>query len=57
MTIAEVEKNIELTIKHESHDLAAAGTTHIACACGNSDDCGVNSKGGVAKRNGESKEV
>lgn len=54
MTIAEVEKNVELTIKHESHDLAVAGTTHIACACGNAEECGVN-KGATTgvKKNGE----
>lgn len=56
VTVVEVEKNVELTIKHESHDLAAAGTTHIACACGKPDDCGVN-KGTSIKRNGEATEV
>ncbi|XP_060528091.1 uncharacterized protein LOC132703064 [Cylas formicarius] len=42
VSIADVEKDCELTIKHESHDLAAVGTTHIACACGRPDDCTVN---------------
>ncbi|XP_064211285.1 uncharacterized protein upSET isoform X2 [Tribolium castaneum] len=55
VTIANVDKNVELTIKHESHDLAAIGTTHIACACGNPDECTVNRTS--IKKNGESTEM
>lgn len=55
VTVVTVEKNLELTIKHESHDLAAVGTTHIACACGKSDECTVNK--GPLKKNGESADV
>ncbi|XP_076266838.1 SET domain-containing protein upSET isoform X1 [Rhynchophorus ferrugineus] len=51
VAIATVEKNSELTIKHESHDLAAVGTTQIACACGRPDECAVNKT--TIKRNGE----
>lgn len=58
VTIAEVERNVELTIKHESHDLAAVGTTHIACACGSTDDCLMNKTGASSvKRNGEKAET
>lgn len=49
-----VEKNCELTLKHESHDLAAIGTTHIACACGTPDDCLVNQT--TLKKNGDASE-
>jgi adenosine/AMP kinase len=55
VTIANVEKNVELTIKHESHDLAAIGTTHIACACGNIDECTVNRT--TIKKNGDSTDL
>ncbi|KAF2902327.1 hypothetical protein ILUMI_03865, partial [Ignelater luminosus] len=55
VTVVTVEKNLELTIKHESHDLAAVGTTHIACACGKPDECTVNK--GPLKKNGESADV
>uniref|UniRef100_A0A1Y1NA62 SET domain-containing protein n=1 Tax=Photinus pyralis TaxID=7054 RepID=A0A1Y1NA62_PHOPY len=41
-TVTAVEKNCELTIKHESHDLAVIGTCHVSCACGNSSECAVN---------------
>lgn len=41
VTVTQVEKNQELTIRHETHDLAAVGTTNIACACGNSQQCGL----------------
>ncbi|KAL1494317.1 hypothetical protein ABEB36_009932 [Hypothenemus hampei] len=51
VSIATVEKNCELTIKHESHDLAAIGTTHIACACGRPEECSVNKT--TIKNNGE----
>lgn len=49
VTTASVDKNLELTIKHESHDLAVAGSTEVACACGNADRCTVNK----VKKNGE----
>ncbi|RZC35224.1 SET domain containing protein, partial [Asbolus verrucosus] len=55
VTIANVEKNVELTIKHESHDLAAIGTTHIACACGNIEECTVNRT--TVKKNGDTTEM
>lgn len=55
VTITDVDKNVELTIKHESHDLAAIGTTHIACACGNMEECTVNKSS--VKKNGEVPEV
>ncbi|KAJ8931905.1 hypothetical protein NQ314_015174, partial [Rhamnusium bicolor] len=55
VSITTVEKNRELTIKHESHDLAAIGTTQIACACGNAEDCTVNKS--TVKKNGESSEL
>ena len=55
VTITNVEKNVELTIKHESHDLAAIGTTHIACACGNVDECTVNRT--TVKKNGDTTEM
>lgn len=51
VTVNTVEKNMELTIKHESHDLAVVGTTHVACACGKPDECNVNK--GPVKKNGE----
>lgn len=51
VSIINVEKNFELTIKHESHDLAAIGTTQIACACGNAEECLVNKS--TIKKNGE----
>ncbi|KAI4460800.1 upset isoform a [Holotrichia oblita] len=44
VTINSVDKNTELTIKHESHDLAAAGTAEIPCACGNVDSCNLKSR-------------
>ncbi|CAG9857408.1 unnamed protein product [Phyllotreta striolata] len=50
-----VERNGELTIKHESHDLAAIGTTSIACACGNLDECSVNKSS--IKKNGDALET
>lgn len=55
VTITDVERNVELTIKHESHDLAAVGTTHIACACGSPDECLMNKTTGsvTMKKNGE----
>ncbi|KAH1009288.1 hypothetical protein HUJ04_001663 [Dendroctonus ponderosae] len=53
--IASVEKNCELTIKHESHDLASVGTTHIACACGRPDECAVNKT--TIKKNGDASEA
>ncbi|KAJ8973338.1 hypothetical protein NQ317_004650 [Molorchus minor] len=55
VSITAVEKNSELTIKHESHDLAAIGTTQIACACGNPEMCTVNRSS--IKKNGEAPEV
>ncbi|CAG9760849.1 unnamed protein product [Ceutorhynchus assimilis] len=55
VTIAPVPKNCELTLKHESHDLASIGTTQIACACGRPDECTVNETS--IKNNGESPEV
>lgn len=55
VTIAQVERNCELKIKHESHDLAAIGTTQIACACGNPDECTVNKT--TIKKNGDTTEV
>ncbi|KAJ8938710.1 hypothetical protein NQ318_007998 [Aromia moschata] len=55
VSITTVEKNCELTIKHESHDLAAIGTTQIACACGNSEACIINKSS--IKKNGEAPEV
>ncbi|KAF5306980.1 hypothetical protein FQR65_LT07203 [Abscondita terminalis] len=51
VTIIHIEKNLELTIKHEAHDLAIIGTTHVSCACGNPSECGIN-KGSI-KNNGE----
>lgn len=62
VTIASVQLGQELTIKHESHDLAAAGTTHIACYCGlPQDECKINNRSAnntsaptLVKRNGES---
>lgn len=51
VTTSQVEKNIELTIKHESHDLAVAGSTEISCACGNFELCLFNKN---IKKNGES---
>ncbi|KAK5645040.1 hypothetical protein RI129_006340 [Pyrocoelia pectoralis] len=41
-TLVAIEKNCELTIKHESHDLAVVGTCHVSCACGKSIECSVN---------------
>lgn len=55
VSISTVDKNCELTIKHESHDLAAIGTTQIACACGCSEECTVNKTS--IKKNGEVTEV
>lgn len=55
VSTASVDKNCELTIKHESHDLAAIGTTSIACACGNHNECTVNKSS--IKKNGETLEV
>ncbi|KAF5298183.1 hypothetical protein FQA39_LY02607 [Lamprigera yunnana] len=52
VTIVTIDKNSELTIKHESHDLAVVGTTHVSCACGNFSECIVNK--GPIKNNGES---
>ncbi|XP_030761841.1 uncharacterized protein LOC115886711 isoform X2 [Sitophilus oryzae] len=51
VAVTTVDKNSELTIRHESHDLAAVGTTQIACACGRPDQCAVNKTS--IKRNGE----
>lgn len=51
VSTASIEKNTELTIKHESHDLAAIGTTQIACACGNLEECNVNKSS--LKKNGD----
>lgn len=48
VTVTQVEKNHELTIRHETHDLAAAGTTNISCACGNAQTCGLLRKNGSA---------
>lgn len=48
VTVTQVEKNQELTIRHETHDLAAAGTTNISCACGNAQNCGLLRKNGSA---------
>ena len=43
VTTDSVDKNVELTIKHESHDLAAAtAPAEVACACGNPDLCQLN---------------
>lgn len=53
--IASVDKNCELTIKHESHDLASVGTTQIACACGRPDECAVNKT--TIKKNGDASEA
>ncbi|XP_050310082.1 inactive histone-lysine N-methyltransferase 2E-like isoform X2 [Anthonomus grandis grandis] len=55
VAITDVDKNCELTIKHESHDLAAVGTTQIACACGKQEECSVNKTS--IKKNGETQEV
>ncbi|XP_066157225.1 microtubule-associated protein 1B isoform X1 [Euwallacea fornicatus] len=55
VSLTNVEKNCELTIRHESHDLAAVGTTQIACACGRPDECAVNKI--PVKKNGEVAEV
>ncbi|CAG9822140.1 unnamed protein product [Phaedon cochleariae] len=55
VTLTGVEKNGELTIKHETHDLAAIGTTSIACACGHPDECFVNKS--TVKKNGDSSEM
>ncbi|KAK9877038.1 hypothetical protein WA026_016065 [Henosepilachna vigintioctopunctata] len=51
VTITSIDKNAELTIKHESHDLAVVGTTHIACYCGKLDECNLNK---TVKKNGDS---
>lgn len=56
VTVDAVEKNSELTIKHESHDLAISGTTHIACACSQPEDCVVNNRNAV-KKNGENSDA
>ncbi|XP_018575451.1 uncharacterized protein LOC108914194 isoform X2 [Anoplophora glabripennis] len=55
VSITTVERNCELTIKHESHDLAAIGTTQIACACGNAEQCAVNKS--TIKKNNETSEL
>nr|CAI5865072.1 unnamed protein product [Callosobruchus analis] len=55
VTTETVEKNSELTIKHESHDLAAIGTAQIPCACGKAEECAVNKV--TVKKNGETPEV
>ncbi|XP_074029645.1 SET domain-containing protein upSET isoform X3 [Leptinotarsa decemlineata] len=62
VSIAVVDRNCELTIKHESHDLAAIGTTRIACACGNQEECSVNKSttttvNTAVKKNGEAPEL
>ncbi|KRT80385.1 PHD finger motif containing protein, partial [Oryctes borbonicus] len=44
VTINSIDKNTELTIKHESHDLAAVGTAEVPCACGNTDTCNLKSR-------------
>ncbi|XP_044755691.1 uncharacterized protein LOC123314454 isoform X2 [Coccinella septempunctata] len=51
VAIFRIEKCAEITIKHESHDLAAIGTTQISCYCGNPAECKVNKT--TVKRNGE----
>ncbi|KAG5888096.1 hypothetical protein JTB14_021896 [Gonioctena quinquepunctata] len=56
VSMAVVDKNCELTIKHESHDLAAVGTTRIACACGKPEECTVN-KSSTIKKNGDATEL
>lgn len=48
VTINTIDKNTELTIKHESHDLAAVGAAEIPCACGNAELCHLK-----ARKNGE----
>ncbi|KAL3268938.1 hypothetical protein HHI36_008025 [Cryptolaemus montrouzieri] len=53
VTLSAVDRNVELTIKHESHDLAAVGTTQIACYCGNMSECKIN-KTSTVKKNGDS---
>lgn len=53
VTMTVVDKNMELTIKHESHDLAVVGTTEVPCACGNTELCTVNK----IKKNGDMTDV
>lgn len=52
VSISPIDKNAEISIKHESHDLAAIGTTQISCYCGNPSECRLNKSS--VKRNGES---
>lgn len=58
VTVSQVEKSQELTIRHETHDLAAVGTTNISCACGNPQTCGLfhnqRKNGGSVQENIES---
>lgn len=49
VTVVTVEKNLELTIRHETHDLAVVGTTDIPCACGSPEFCTLNK----IKKNGD----
>lgn len=51
VTILAVDTNMELTIKHESHDLAATGSTSIACACDRQEECALNKSS--IKKNGD----
>lgn len=53
VAMAMVEKNVELTIKHESHDMAVVGAAEIACACGDPEQCAVNK----IKKNGDLAEM
>lgn len=52
VAISHIERWSEITMKHESHDLAAIGTTQISCFCGNPAECKVNKSS--LKRNGDS---
>ncbi|XP_022918651.1 myb-like protein X isoform X2 [Onthophagus taurus] len=51
VTASAVEKDVELTIKHESHDLVAAvnTTAEVSCACGNPETCALKSQ---SRKNG-----
>lgn len=53
VAITVVDKNVELTLKHESHDLAVVGTAEVPCACGNLELCTVNK----IKKNGDVTDV
>lgn len=50
VTTIQVDKNLELTIKHEAHDLAVANNSEVSCACGNLESCLINKS---PKKNGE----